>query len=85
MHTPSTRLNDPLWCSHGAAARGVGWLVGQLWREKWLYLWITANDREGFWALKAGRFDLALRAVGGGWSSFGSCGRVLKVEWWYFK
>ena len=38
----------------------------------------------------AGRFlatarevDLALRAVGSVWSAFGSCGRVMKVEWWY--
>ena len=21
--------------------------------------------------------------MGSGWSAFGSCGRVLKVEWWY--
>ena len=26
---------------------------------------------------------VALRAQGGVWSAFGSCGRVLKVEWWY--
>ena len=26
---------------------------------------------------------MALRAVGSVWSAFGSCGRVLKVEWWY--
>ena len=36
-----------------------------------------------FWAVKAQGVDLVLRAVGGGWSAFGSCGRVLKVEWWY--
>ena len=23
--------------------------------------------------------------MGSVWSAFGSCGRVLKVEWWYFK
>ena len=40
----------------------------------------------GFWAVKAGRFDLVLRALGGVWSACGvlwgsqwrSCGRVLK-------
>jgi len=60
VHTPSTRLNDPLWCSHGAAAGGVGRLVGGLGGvsglESGLLIWVLCLLSAEFWAVKAGRF-----------------------------
>ena len=79
----------PLWILRFGVLLGVlgvevlGGVLGRwwgLWRENWLYLWITATARE------------VVQCCWGGvehWAAFGvpvgSCGRVLKVEWWYFK
>ena len=58
---------------------GVGWLVGGdkgvSGLESGLLIWVLCRSLEGFWAVKAGGVDLALRAHRGGvWSASGA--------WW---
>ena len=59
----------------------MGGLGGVCGLESGLLIWVLFLLWAGFWAVKAGRFDLALRAVGGVWSAcggvVGSCGVVV--------
>ncbi len=47
----------------------LGRLVGVSGLESGLWIWVLCPLSAGFWAVKAGRFDLALRVVGGVWSA----------------
>ena len=62
--------------------RSGGGLGGVSGLESGLLIWVLCLLSGGFWAVKAGRFDLVLRAVGGVGSAcggvVGSCGRVVK-------
>ena len=67
------------------SASGVLWggVKGVSGLESGLLIWVLCRSVEGFWAVKAGGVDLALRAHRGGvWSACGAwwgfCGWVLK-------
>ncbi len=46
-----------------------------------LLIWVLFLLSAGFWALKAGRFDLVLRALGSVWSACGASWGLVAVLW----
>ena len=86
MHTPSTRLNDPLWCSQGAAA-GVlkplwalrfGVLLGVLGIEVLGGCWVVG----GGCGVKNG-FICGLRRLLGRWCSAAGVAFEVPCEVWW--
>ena len=64
-------------------ASGVWWSgeKGVSGLESGLLIWVLWSLSAGFWAVKAGRFDLVLRALGGVWSACGVLWGLVAVSW----